>query len=239
MQAFYIYLFSPFFLGIELLKFSAIFIRNIRNVIVQKNMDNKNCEEIIQNRIDTIVLIFKKQLLKETERIVSCLYSCFQEGFIKWATITYKHYPEESILFISNNSFTDGILKFKEKAESDDIYKSNASLKTILFSFYRFKLLENLKKEQRLLIKNERYERDNKEGSVWMGEDDEIETRYLILEHALEKMEPVDKQIIVWRHIEEKSCDEIAQLLAINRNSATTRIYRCMKRLRNLIEQSN
>ena len=54
---------------------------------------------------------------------------------------------------------------------------------------------------------------------------------------ALAKMSAADRQIIQWRHIEEKSNDEIAGLLAIKVESATNRIYRCMQRLRELVEE--
>lgn len=56
---------------------------------------------------------------------------------------------------------------------------------------------------------------------------------------ALAKMSVADRQIIQWRHIEEKSNDEIAALLAITVASATNRIYRCMERLRKLVEDDD
>jgi DNA-directed RNA polymerase specialized sigma24 family protein len=50
-------------------------------------------------------------------------------------------------------------------------------------------------------------------------------------------MPAADRQIIQWRHIEGRSGDEIAKLLDIKVESATNRIYRCMQRLRNRVEE--
>ena len=63
------------------------------------------------------------------------------------------------------------------------------------------------------------------------------EKRHANVMRALAKMSAADRQIIRWRHIEEKSNDEIAKLLAITVASATNRIYRCMQRLRELVEE--
>ncbi|MFT3750781.1 MAG: sigma factor-like helix-turn-helix DNA-binding protein [Agriterribacter sp.] len=63
------------------------------------------------------------------------------------------------------------------------------------------------------------------------------EKRHELIMRALEKMTAEDRQIIQWRHIEEKTSDEIAALLAIKVPSATNRIYRCMERLRKLVEE--
>ena len=63
------------------------------------------------------------------------------------------------------------------------------------------------------------------------------ESRHERIMLALAKMSAADRQIIQWRHIEEKSNDEIAGLLAITTASATNRIYRCLQRLRELVEE--
>jgi len=128
------------------------------------------------------------------------------------------------------------VLKFKESAGWGELYKSNASVKTVLFHYCRNILLGYLTSEKRLAEKNKKLH----DAMAYNTGETESETKEKKHEHimkALAKMSAADTQIIRWRHIEEKSNDEIAALLAITVASATNRIYRCMKRLRELVEE--
>lgn len=194
-----------------------------------------DCKQFLT--IDRVTHAFKNNLHEISNRIVSCFYTCFQQVFTRWAVIVYDKYPEDFITFIANTSFTDSILKFKENVLIRGLYQSDASLKTIIFSFYKNKLRENLQREKRLLAKQKNIAVTS--DSLYVTGEKEFETReslHLSLEQALAKMDPQDRQIIQWRHVDEKSNEEIAALLGITKESATNRIYRCMQRLRQLIE---
>jgi RNA polymerase sigma-70 factor (ECF subfamily) len=128
------------------------------------------------------------------------------------------------------------VLKFKESASRGELYKSNASVKTVLFHYCRNILLGYLTSEKRLAGKNKKLP-DVIAYSTGETESEVKEKRHEHIMRALAKMSPADRQIILWRHIEEKSNDEIARLLAITVASATNRIYRCMQRLRELVEE--
>jgi len=157
-----------------------------------------------------------------------------------WAKITYHHYPSDTIEYAAKNSFTDAVLKLKEAASHNQLYKGNASVKTILFNYCKNILLGYLKNERRLLEKNKKLEPylSAETGYAIVETENEItEERHGNIMQALIKMSDEDRQIIQWRHIEEKSNDEIAALLAITVASATNRIYRCMQRLRKLVEE--
>jgi RNA polymerase sigma factor (sigma-70 family) len=190
--------------------------------------------------METISSAFKNNQRDISERIISCFYSCYRLLFVKWAKITYQSYPDDMIEFAANNSFTDGVLKLKESAGRDELYQSNASVKTVLFHYCRNILLGYLTNEKRLAEKNKKmaphffYETGYHTGET---ENEIKENRHKNVMQALAKMSGGDRQIIQWRHIEEKSNDEIAGLLAINVASATNRIYRCMQRLRELVEE--
>jgi len=192
------------------------------------------CKELLN--IETISSAFKNNRQDMTDCIISCFYSCYRSLFVKWAKITYRHYPVELIESLANDSFTDGVLKFKESAGRGELYKSNASVKTVLFHYCRNILLGYLTSEKRLAEKNKKLH----DAMAYNTGETESETKEKKHEHimkALAKMSAADTQIIRWRHIEEKSNDEIAALLAITVASATNRIYRCMKRLRELVEE--
>jgi len=201
-------------------------------------MKSTACQQLLN--IETISLAFKNNQQHISDQIISCLYSCYQSQFVEWARITYHHYPADMIEFAANNSFTDGVLKLTEAASRNKLYQSNASIKTILFHYCRNMLLSYLKNEKRLAEKNKKLELliSNETGYHAGEAENEInENRHGHIMLALEKMSAADRQIIHWRHIEERSNDEIAGFLAITIASATNRIYRCMQRLRKLVEE--
>lgn len=199
------------------------------------------CQQVLKNNGKSIAKVFTAPLKQDADKIVSCFYNCLQQSFTKWAAVIYSSYPRDTMDFITNTAFTDSVLLFTDRAAAGKIYESNASLKTILFSFYKNKVLEQLQKENRLAVKNKKLALDNAQEVTWIPDDTNTvaEKRFTTLQQALATMPPADRQIIIWRHLEEKNCDAIATLLGINVTSATNRIYRCMQRLRQLIENSN
>jgi len=181
---------------------------------------------------------FKNGIHEVSNKIVACFYNCFRVVFLKWALVTYKSYPAETIGFIAENSFTDSVLKFQTATEAKGLYDGKATIKTILFSYFRNTMLDNLQKERRLLDKNDKLRLQAEEAintETERASDDIKEMLLLKLEQALAKMEAADRQIVIWRHLEQKRNEEIAALLNITVPSATNRIYRCMERLKQLI----
>lgn len=208
------------------------------NTTDTKSMKRTTCKQLLQ--METISSAFKSKQAGLSDQIISCFYSCYQSLFIQWAKITYKRYPADMVEFVAGNSFTDGVLKLKESASRDELYKGNASVKTVLFHYCRNILLGYLTNERRLSEKNKKLATvfSNAAGNDTGETEQHVnERRHKCLMQALAKMTVADRQIIQWRHDEEKSNDEIAALLAIKAESATNRIYRCMKRLRKLIDE--
>ena len=200
-------------------------------------MEKTTCQELLN--IDTISSAFKNNRQDISEQIISCFYSCYRSLFVKWAKVTYRHYPVDLIESLANDSFTDGMLKLTESASRGELYQSNASVKTVLFQYCRYKLLSHLKDEERLAEKNKRLALHLSNETGFNAGETTFEMKERKLENvmrALAKMSAADRQIIQWRHIEGRSNDEIAALLAITVASATNRIYRCMGRLRDLVE---
>ncbi|MFT3750780.1 MAG: hypothetical protein QM768_20880 [Agriterribacter sp.] len=117
-------------------------------------MKNITCQQLLN--IETISDVFKNNKISLSEKIISCFYSCYQLLFIKWAKIMYGHYPADVIELAANDSFTDGVLKLQEAASRGKLYQSNASVKTVLFHYCRYKLLAQLKDEERLAGKNKK-----------------------------------------------------------------------------------
>ena len=56
------------------------------------------------------------------------------------------------------------------------------------------------------------------------------------IQTALNSMEPIDREIIALRHFEELSNAEVAQVLGLEKSTASKRYIRALKRLQTLLE---
>lgn len=146
------------------------------------------------------------------------------------AAIGFRHYAPGMIHFLAETAFSEAVLKFNQKAEAGQLTDRGAKLKTLFYRFFQFSLLNEIKKEKKNLDNLRPLPENTGElqGSSGGKKDEEMHT---ILQKALLKLAPDDRQIIVWRHIQLKTIDEIAGFLAIQKDSASNRVYRCMQRL--------
>jgi RNA polymerase sigma-70 factor, ECF subfamily len=59
----------------------------------------------------------------------------------------------------------------------------------------------------------------------------------VLLEQALQTMDPVDREVLALRHFEELSNDEVAQLLNLKKAAASNRYIRALQRLKEILEK--
>lgn len=59
------------------------------------------------------------------------------------------------------------------------------------------------------------------------------------LEMAIDALPDKDKAIIIMRYFEDKKLEEIADILGESVNTVKSRLYRCMKKLRNTLSDTN
>jgi RNA polymerase sigma-70 factor (ECF subfamily) len=60
----------------------------------------------------------------------------------------------------------------------------------------------------------------------------------VILQEAINSMDPIDREILALRHFEELSNEETAQVLGIKASAASTRHVRALKRLRQVLQNT-
>jgi RNA polymerase sigma-70 factor (ECF subfamily) len=58
----------------------------------------------------------------------------------------------------------------------------------------------------------------------------------LRLQEALNSMDPIDREVLVLRHFEELSNDEMAEVLGLQKTAASNRYIRALKRLRGILQ---
>ena len=204
-------------------------------------MNANMCEQIL--RVENLVNAFTQNIKKQSDEIFYCLYNCCYDKFIKWAIIRYTEYAEDVITDLSDRAFTDGMLKLQEFTIRKGLYKDKVSSDKIFFMFFKNQLRANITKEMRLTKKNLRLSKDFAAEFLANTTDDAEEFSEIkkenqsCLERSLNRLKKDDRQIVIWRHVEEISNKEIAKRLGITIASATNRIYRCMERVKNFMEE--
>ena len=204
-------------------------------------MNSDKCEQIL--RVENLVNAFTQNIKQQSDEIFYCLYNCCYDKFIKWAIIRYTKYAEDVITDLSDRAFTDGMLKLQEFTIRKGLYKDKVSSDKIFFMFFKNQLRANITKEMRLTKKNLRLSKDFAAEFLANTTDDAEEFSEIkkenqsCLERSLNRLKKDDRQIVIWRHVEEISNKEIAKRLGITIASATNRIYRCMERVKNFMEE--
>jgi RNA polymerase sigma-70 factor (ECF subfamily) len=57
------------------------------------------------------------------------------------------------------------------------------------------------------------------------------------VQHALNSMEPIDREILTLRHFEELDNNETAQVLGVSKTAASNRYVRALKRLKDCLAE--
>ncbi|HEX5151050.1 MAG TPA: sigma-70 family RNA polymerase sigma factor [Parafilimonas sp.] len=204
-------------------------------------MNADKCEQIL--RVENLLNAFTQNIKEQSDEIFYCLYKCCYDKFIKWAIIRYTEYAEDMITDLSDRAFTDGMLKLQEFTIRKGLYKDKVSSDKIFFRFFKNQLRANITKEMRLTKKNLGLPKDfpaqfsaNTQDNAEEFSETKTENQSC-LEQSLNQLKNDDRQIVIWRHVEEIGNKEIANRLGITIASATNRIYRCMERVKNLMEK--
>ncbi len=198
-------------------------------------MCTSRCKQILEGKIEDTMELLHNNTKEISEDISICLFSCLKENYLKWTKIAYKNENQERLNFIFDIAFSDAVIKFNEKTIGNELYNGNATVKTIFFSFFRFKLLEQLQNEKRNDSKYKNYITQQ----ITSNDTDatNYEPLYHKLEIALRKLNDKDRRLIILRHKDGMSIAHLASELNLNINSTTNKIYRAMIKLKAIIEK--
>ncbi|MEM7311025.1 MAG: RNA polymerase sigma factor [Planctomycetota bacterium] len=112
-------------------------------------------------------------------------------------------------------------------------YDGRAALETWAYSFCVFELMKKLRSRRRSRLVSESEPREEPPPEPAR---DELADREEVL-RGLEALDPDTAAIVRLKHFEELTFDEVAQRLAIPANTAKTRYYRGLRKLRALFEE--
>jgi RNA polymerase sigma factor (sigma-70 family) len=202
-------------------------------------MNEMDCASISKANAKKIADHIRIEESAHTSGPIGQLNDCLRKELICWAVITYKsRYPDTSLIeFTADQAFTEALLKLHNDALSGNISDRGASIKTVLFTFFKFKLMELLQKENRRMEKERRYFATNDPANESEDRMDQNDITYALLRRALANMKAKDQEIITQRHLHQETPESIAEKLNISTEAVNNKLYRSMKRLKKEIKK--
>lgn len=196
-------------------------------------MCTDQCLRELNERMANVLLCLANEQEDYLDRITPCFYHCLKDEYIQRAVILFSHIPAGEMQFLSDSAFTDAAITFRSKAVENKLNDRGASLRTVFHHFFDFALLNQIKKSKKKRINETSLFPDLEHNA---GSDPTVSDTgnydVDLLNKAMASLEEEDRKIILWRHYDRLGIDEIARLLAINKKSASNRVYRCMERLK-------
>jgi RNA polymerase sigma-70 factor (ECF subfamily) len=110
-------------------------------------------------------------------------------------------------------------------------FEGRAALETWVYRFCHLKLCKFLESRRRVPRPVEELEEEEQEGAA-PGDPDEFEQVYL----ALDRIDEGEAAVLRLKHFEQLTFEEIGRSLGVSPNTAKTRYYRGLERLRDLLE---
>lgn len=204
-------------------------------------MHTKDCGTLYKINAKTFADEISQFEIASFNNPLNDLSTCLRKELIYWAIITYKtNYTDHSFIeFIADMAFTEAILKFRDDALDGKITDKGATIKTLVFAFFKIKLKELLQQETRRSKK----ENDFREHAAITADATfeapplESQLQYKVLMQAIERLRKKDKQIILRRHLLQEKPEQIAVHLKITSLAVNNKLYRAMKRLKDEINK--
>lgn len=179
---------------------------------------------------NTAMEIWQKGDMEGQNRMFACLYKIHKESYFRRVIFKNSIIPEYKFREFAENAFLKAWEAFNESGRAGKISFSSTEYTGFFFIIFKRTYLKILGKELRQANAEQEF------GKVQPGASEPaIETKKNEFfsprtQNALNKMSENCKQLLIWRHIEGLSHDEIARRKEINRESSIKIVSRCGKR---------
>ncbi len=155
------------------------------------------------------------------------VYKLYRNEFIKWSAKNYKASDEQA-----KDSFQEAMISFHQNIISGQLTELDTSLKTYLFQIGKFKIINLLKKESRVVTYNDLIHviKGNELGD-YMEEEDKIYNKEQISK-AIAKLPEDCQKLLKLHYFDEFDMESIARELNYkNADTAKSKKSVCMKKL--------
>ncbi|MBS1597426.1 MAG: sigma-70 family RNA polymerase sigma factor [Bacteroidetes bacterium] len=178
----------------------------------------------------TAIDIWQKKDIEGQNRMFACLYENHKENYFRRVIFKNSVVPEYKFREFAENAFLKAWESFNENGKAGKINFSNPDYVGFFFIIFKRTYLKIIGKE--LLRTNAEKEfgmnqHSSEENDLELKKNDFFSPK---MQMVLNKMSENCKQLLIWRHIEGLSHDEIAKRKEINRSSSIKIISRCGKR---------
>ena len=164
--------------------------------------------------------------------ILKKIYSEYRVEFAGWASRDYGLQHHEAL-----EVFQLSVVALYENVRSGKLTEMRSSLKTYLFSIGRNKALEFHRLRNKRLIDRI----DAQTRLTDRSDPDEISEReklFVLLERAMERIGNPCRELLVLSYRKSLSQNVISEMMGYkDRNTVKTRKYKCLKRLKSIIEE--
>lgn len=183
-------------------------------------------------------LLAEQALLKSLSEgrleILDDLYYRYRDGFLRWAGRRFGTTPNDL-----EDAWQDAVIALYERAISPKPFELRCSLRTYLYAIGGKRLLQNHRKMQRFIWKDDIDRALHREAEVLTFEwdDPRVEDREHLLA-CIERLGPQCRELLLCRYYDGKELEDLQhQFQYQNLNTVSASISRCIKQLKTLVEE--
>lgn len=176
----------------------------------------------------TAIQLWQKDDVSGQNRMYECLAAMYKESFFKQVIFKSKTVPEYRLVEIAENVFITTWLTFNTKGKAGEIEFKSSEYTGFFYTIFKRNYIKFSEKEVRQADAEKEFgNMHTAESEMAADKDDIFSSR---TQRTLHKISPDCKQLLIWKHIEGLSHDEIAKRKNINRISSIKMVSRCGRR---------
>jgi hypothetical protein len=203
-------------------------------ILWAKNKLYLNCFKAIKSKMDcnhyflstTAIEIWQNDDTHGHNRMYNCLVKMHKENFFKSVIFKSTMVPEHISFEIAENVFSTSWVDFNIKGKAGQIIFEKAVYTGLFYTIFKRNYLKQIKIEMRNIQAEKEYRNSKETSEMPIDKIDIFSPRTLA---ALNKISPNCKQMLIWKHIDGLSHDEIALKKIIDRESSIKMVSRCGK----------
>jgi DNA-directed RNA polymerase specialized sigma24 family protein len=167
-------------------------------------------------------------------KMFACLVKIYKESFFRRVIYKTKNVPEYMLHELAENVFVSAWESFNKKGITGETEIAGIEYTGFLFTIFKRAYLKGLEKAIRQSKEENLYGRmqsQDTETDFGIKKDESFSVR---AQKTLNKISPDCKDLLIWKHVQGLSHDEIAARRKIDRDSSIKMLSRCAKRFREI-----
>ena len=164
------------------------------------------------------------------KRMLACLSSIHKESYFRRVVYKNRAIDDSLLQEMAENVFLKTWETFNDNGLRGKLHFDKPEYTAYLFIAFKGNYLKSLEKELRRVQAEREFGGSQPQSSEEMTDDRKGDGFSGRTQNALNQMSPDCRQLLIWKHIEGLSHDEIARRKEINRSSSIKMLSRCGRR---------